>query len=194
MPMGAAPMRCIGGAGTQASAQGGVSGPRTPHPISCCCPRGGGNAEQEAHDEPSKHKSISSPVTRVTRVGHHHLLMLGASTCHGVGAQRGPWGPREGHDAAKGLAGAPRLCGSCWGGWQCPLLWDGDSQPCPRSQGRGDSGDAGAWQDVAGCLCRSAPSCHAAPCAAGKTLGSTGCQVCSCPAAIACGEGQCAQG
>lgn len=35
-----------------------------PLPISSCCPWEAGNAEQEAHDEPSKHKLISSPVTR----------------------------------------------------------------------------------------------------------------------------------
>lgn len=55
--------------------------------ISSCCPWEAGNAEQEAHDEPSKHKLISSPVTRsVARVGHHPLLMLGASPHRAVGA------------------------------------------------------------------------------------------------------------
>lgn len=50
--------------------------------------------------------------------------------------------------------------------------------------------DAGAWQDVASAFVAPVPSCHAAPSAAGKTLGLTGCQVCSCPVATAHGEGR----
>lgn len=71
VPMGAAPMRCIGAEGDRDT----DPPPKSPtSPICCCCPREGENAKQEAHDEPSKHKSISSPVTRV---GHHQPLMLG---------------------------------------------------------------------------------------------------------------------
>ena len=153
MPMGAAPARRIGGAETQHSAQAGVSGP-PPLPISsCCCPWEGGNAEQKAHDEPSKHKSISSLVTQVTRVGHHQPLMLGASTRHGVGAQWAPRGPGERHNVAKRLAGAPRLCRSSWGGWQRPPLRDGDRQPCPCSRGWGDAAQVSSTGPACRCWC-----------------------------------------
>lgn len=65
-----------------------------PSPISSCCPWEGGNAEQKAHDEPSKHRLISSPVTRVARVGRDPSLMLRASTRYAVGVQQalpGSW-------------------------------------------------------------------------------------------------------
>lgn len=82
VPMGAAPMRCIGAEGNRDTAFSTGWGVRTPpfppqsptSPICCCCLQEGDKAKQEAHDEPSKHKSISSPVTRV---GYHQSLMLG---------------------------------------------------------------------------------------------------------------------
>lgn len=43
--------------------------------------------EQEADVDPPKHKSISSRVTQVARVGHHQPLTLRASSRRGVEAQ-----------------------------------------------------------------------------------------------------------
>lgn len=170
-----------------------------PSPISSCCPWEGGNAEQKAHDEPSKHRLISSPVTWVARVGCDPSLMLRASTRYAVGVQQALRGPGERHGIAEGLSGGPWLCRSSLTGWQCPPLRDGDRQPRPCSQGWGDAerfpstGPACQCWGAAGCVqtpfATLVPGCHRAPCAARKTLGSTGCQVCSCPVAITHREG-----
>lgn len=86
---GGSPATHIRSARTLPSAQGGMTGP--PLAYLLLLPVGGRNAEQEARDEPSKHKLISSLVTRVTRVGHHPLLMLGgAHTRHAAGTA-GSW-------------------------------------------------------------------------------------------------------
>lgn len=125
-------------------------------------PMEGGNAEQEAHDEPSKYKSISSPVTWVARVGHHQLLMLGR------GVQQLLWGPGKRHNIVEGLVGAPQCCRSSWGGWQCPQLQDGDSQPCPCSQGQGH--DAQFSSTSPACRCRCMAGCGQHLCCSGAQL------------------------
>lgn len=152
----------------QPSAQAGVSRTQPTPPVSCCCPWEGGNAEQEAHDTPSKYKSISSPVTWVARVGHHQLLMLRASTPLGRGVQWLLWGPGKRHNVAEGLAGAPLCCRSSWGGWQSPQLQDGDSQPCPCSQGQGH--DAQFSSTSPACRCRCMAGCGRRLCCSGARL------------------------
>ena len=146
--------------------------------------------EQEAHDEPSKHKSISSPVTRVARVGRHQLLMLRASPamawehngCHRV-LTRGTRLPRgwQGLVSSVGEAGVQ---GSATGsGMGIALGWGQPALPVLSGMGTRCAGvqhrpclqvmERGTMQPAA--FAAPAPGCHAAPCTARKTLGSTGC-------------------
>lgn len=168
VPMGAAPMRCIGAEGNRDTAFSTGWGVRTPpfppqsptSPICCCCLQEGDKAKQEAHDEPSKHKSISSPVTRV---GYHQSLMLGGLHPPWRGSAAGSrrearrcWrGAGRGSPALqKHLGWVPSAPHSAAGA-DSPARAFGDGEMLRKCPAPALPADAGAWQDAAGRLCRS---------------------------------------